>query len=361
MKRSLATIALVLQIAGLSASAGPLKFDQFPEGLPAARENSEVGVLGSAVHDPYAIYYQKLLDQVESKVYGLSLIAVETPVAQAEKIYYVESLSLGLVREIMNDKRIETEYERDILLYRAIKIYSDARFSAERIFEIMIRAIDAAKPGTSGIQLPTEKADGTVVYSPNYRYERELSAIEKKNLYRAKLQEFTKAGGSLDEVKIMNPETVSALPEKSIVEFVQMANGQIRFSQGSAGHILMARGNDVLSAGTMMIVKDKAGQPRLAVISNSSGSYKPDLMPIEELSQRIGRMLGIPDEQVLITKGEPTTTQTVKILLKATGIDADLIKDTIAMVKRDGERAQIEPTAFIPLTSARAAACRAIF
>jgi hypothetical protein len=361
VKRSLASIALALQLAGFTASAGPLNFDALPEGLPAARENSEIGVLGSAVHDPYAVYYQKLLDLVESKVYGLTLTAGEAPVSQAEKIYYVESLALGLARQIMNDERIESLYEREILLYRALKIYGDARFSGERIFEIMIRAIDAAKPGTSGIQLPTEISEGHVVYSPNYRYERELTQKEQRELYKQKLKEFTDAGGSLDEVKLMSVETISALPEKTMIEFVQMANGQIRFTQGSAGHILMARGNKVLSAGTMMIVKDKAGAPRIAVVSNSSGSYKPDLMPIEDLAQRIGRMLDIPAEQILITKGEPTTTQTVKILLKATGVDGDVIKTAVGLMKKDGELAQVDPTAFIPTASAKAAACRAIF
>ncbi|MES2963199.1 MAG: hypothetical protein V4760_04855 [Bdellovibrionota bacterium] len=362
MKRSFASIALVSLLVGLGpASAGPLKFEKLPDGLPAARENSEIGVLGSAVHDPYAVFYQKLLDLVESKVYGLTLTAVEAPVVQAEKIYYVESLALGLVRKILSDKQIESQYEREILLYRALKIYGDARFSGERIFEIMIRAIDTAKPGTSGIQLPTEKADGSVVYSPNYRYERELTAKEKRELYKQKLAEFTAAGGSLDEVKLMNPESISALPEKAMIEFVEMANGQVRFTQGSAGHILMARGNDVRVAGTLMIVKDKAGVPRVVVISNSSGSYKPDLMPVDELAQKIARMLDIPFDQVLITKGEPTTTQTVKILLKATGVDGEVIKKAIGVMKTDGELAQNEPTSFIPTGAAKAAACRAIF
>lgn len=360
MKRSLASIALVLQLAQ-AASAGPLKFDSLPEGLPAPRENSAIGVLGSAIRDPHAVYYQKLLDQVESKVYGLTFVAAESPVSQAEKIYYVESLSLGLVRSIMNDTRIGNEHEREMLIYRAMKIYGDARFSGERIFEIMIREIDAAKPGTSGIQLPTIRDDGRVVYSPNYRFEHELSQEERTKLFKEKLAEFQKNGGSLDEVKVMNAESIGALPEKSMIEFVQMQNGQIRFTQGSAGHILMARGHDVRFAGTMMIVKDETGRPRMAVVSNSSGSYKPDLMATEDFARRVGQILDIPGEQILITKGEPTTTQTVKILLKATGVDSDVIKKTVGQIKQDGERAQIDPIAFIPTEAARAAGCRAMF
>ncbi|MEK7356139.1 MAG: hypothetical protein AAB250_06795, partial [Bdellovibrionota bacterium] len=354
------SIALVLNLVVMTASAGPLRFESLPEGLPAPRENSEVGVLGSAVSDPYAVYYQKLLDQVESKVYGLAMTAVETPISQAEKSYYVESISLGLVRALMNDKLIASEHEREILLFRAIQIYEDSRVNGERIFEIMIRTIDAAKPGTSGIQLPTEMTDGSVVYSPNYRYERELTAEEKTALYAQKVKEFTDAGGNLSEVKVMTKETVAALPEKSMVEFVEMAS-EIRFTTGSAGHILMAGGQDVLSAGTMMILKDRAGVPRLLVVSNSSGSYKPDLLPVDEFAAKMGSLLNVPAEQIVITKGEPTSTQTMKILLKASGMKPDEIKAIVSELKGTGEVAQLNPSAVIPTASARAAACRAVF
>jgi hypothetical protein len=362
VKRSLGSIALVLNLVVMTASAGPLKFDSLPEGLPAARENSEVGVLGSALSDPYAVYYQKLLDLVESKVYGLALTAVETPVSQAEKSYYTESLALGLVRALLNDKNIKSEFERESLVYRATAIYEDARVNGERIFEVMIRAIDSAKPGTSGIQLPTERHDGNVTYSPNYRFERALTLEEQRDQYGKKLQEFKAAGGDLSEVKIMSPAEIGQLPEKSMVEFVEMAStGEIRFTQGSAGHILMARGEQVTSAGTMLLLKDKAGTPRFIVVSNSSGSYKPDMLPVDMLAEKLGAIMGIPREHILITKGEPTSTQTMKILMKASGVNPEVVKATLAETKANGEAAQANPAQFIPDKAARAAACRAVF
>ena len=367
MKRTMTGLLLTLAVSvsatvgpSASASGAPLDFNKLHDGLPAARPDSEVGVLGSSVNDPMAVYYQSLLDQVESKAYGLSLVATQAPVEQAEQIYYVESIALGMIRTLLNDTSIRDSYEREMLTYRAIQIYKSARFSGERIFEVMIRMIDTAKPGTSGIQLPTDAGTG-VVYSPNYRLEYPISPAEQKTLFNQKMSEFIAAGGDLSEIKILSLATASELPDRAMVEFVEMPNGEIRFTQGSAGHIIMARGKKVISAGTMLLVKDKTGKFQFAAVSNSSGSYKPDLMPVADFADRLVQILNIPADNVILTKGEPTSTQTVKILLKAAGVAPDTIKTEIGVLKDYGRAAQESPVKFIPDGWARARACRAVF
>lgn len=342
------------------AQTQAIDYRRFPDGLPAARENSAIGVLGSAFREPRSIYYQAVLEQLKSKAYGLSHLADLDEIKQAEKIYYLEALTVGVLEKLLNDQSIKSDFERTALLYEATRVYRDIRQHAERLYEIMIREIDRAKPGTSGIQLPTETSRG-VRYAPNYRMERELTIEEQRILYQQKQAEYRAAGGDLSSVKTLSRQTIKELPQISVVEFVEFANGTVLFTDGNAGHILMARGRKVATAGTMLLLKDNTGKVRLAVVSNSSGSFKPDLVSVDEFGHRLIEKLGLGVEELVITKGEPLSPQVVKILMKSRNEDPALIKEKITAIKNSGTRARTEPEAIMRPKVAAARACFSLF
>lgn len=361
-KRAGQKLALIAFLLGWSFIAQASTFvDRVPEGLPPARENSESGVLGSNFQSPSAIFYQEILNALESKVFGLDKITHRNRINQAEIIYEVEALALGIYQRIANDRELTSQFERDALMYRAQDIYQETRHHGERMFETMIRIIDAAKPGTSGIQLPTVINDGDVTYAPNYRFEHKLTVEEQRQAYAKKLAEFEAEGGKLTEVKVVNKASIAALPQVARVEFVEMANGEIRFTQGSAGHILMAQGEQVTAAGTMLLVKDASGKLMMAVISNSSGSFKPDMVHVEEFAHRFSRKVKLPREHVVMTRGEPLSGQIVKILMKAEGEDKATIKTRVARANKTAEEARTTPFKYLNDEKARARVCRALF
>jgi hypothetical protein len=197
----------------------------------------------------------------------------------------------------------------------------------------MIRVIDSALPGASGLQLPTEQ-NGIRLYLPNCRMERCPTEEERKKYYEDKLNEFKNTGGSLSELKVLTPKIFASLEEITKVEYVVRANDEIWITTGSAGHILLGGGEAVQSAGQVLIVKNKIGKVILLILSNASGNYKPDLLAVDKLAERFFSEFGVPIRKIIVTKGEPLSAQTVKVLLKGKEVpqkDRDLqLKDMLA-------------------------------
>jgi hypothetical protein len=198
----------------------------------------------------------------------------------------------------------------------------------------MIRYIDHKFPGPNGLQIrhdpptssPSEDGAGEALYFPNYRTDRDLSPGERAALYAKRLQEFKSEGGSLDEVKVMDEAFARRLLEYSRFEYVWTKAGKVRLTEGKAGHILLAEGKPVQGAGQIVLLRNSGGEFTMLIVSNASGSFKPDLLSAERLSRKLAYELRIPTSMVLVTKGEPMSSQATKIYLKAEGTDPAVIK-----------------------------------
>jgi hypothetical protein len=193
----------------------------------------------------------------------------------------------------------------------------------------MVRYIDIAKPGPNGLQIRSDdiSREGQSLYSPNYRSDRLLSEEEKEHAYQEKLTDFISHGGSLDEIKELNTAFLKTLPPFSRLEYVVREDGKVWVTSGKAGHLLLAQGKSVRAAGQLLLIKDWQNKVQLAVISNASGTYKPDLASLfaPTVFRSLQKILRVSHGQWIATRGEPFSTQALKIYLKGSNSDKKLI------------------------------------
>ncbi len=160
-----------------------------------------------------------------------------------------------------------------------------------------------------------------------------LTQAERDKLYKEKVAEFTKSGGSLSEIKTLNPELVKSYGPVTKLEYVVLANNEIRVTPGKAGHILLAGGEAVKSAGQLTLVKDGGGRVTMAVVTNGSGSYKPDVLSTHMILDKIHAATGVHPSRVVITKGECFSTQAVKIYMKGMGRTKEEIASAVKRIE----------------------------
>jgi hypothetical protein len=311
--------------------------ETIPEGIIQGRTDVPYGTYGTVVQES-ARFYQDKIEALANRAYGLSQLVKEAPIAQAKAAYALEAEVLRLFLDISNAPRGNiSDAERRMLLFHASRVYGDVRHHGERIFENMVRYIDQKLPGPNGQQIrsdPQKGVDGSL-YAPNYRSDRTLTPEERAKLYQEKLNEFRAKGGDLNEVKVLKDSTVRTLGAFSRFEYVWMPSGEIRITDGSAGHILLAGGESVKAAGQLILLKNNRGALVHLIVSNASGSYKPDLISAQNLADHILQRVLDPAERSPflgppeITKGEPMSTQAVKIYLKADGVAKDVAAKTL--------------------------------
>ena len=339
----------------LSSVAFSAAFDlsKVPDGYPEGREGVPYGAY-SSVFGPIARFHDSHLELLQNKTHGLSKLSLADEVVQAEWVYYFEYLLLAVMEKISDSNLVLTSFEREALLYRCTRIYRDIRGHAERLYESMIRLVDVALPGATGKQQP-EEIPGTldVLYAPNCRSEKCLSAEQRKAIYQQKLKEFIASGGSTLEMRVLEKNWVATSRSFTQLEYVLRPNHEIWVTQGKAGHLLLAGGESALAAGQMAILKNKDGKVVFVVVSNASGNYKPDLYTAQRLAERIHQELGVPSERVVVTKGEPFSVQTVKIILKARKVDASVSAEKLREMEQ--QAAEILKAAEVIFTKSKEA------
>lgn len=302
--------------------------DSIPNGYINGRTDVKYGTYTTVVQDS-ARPYQNRLKNLENKAYGLSKITGKANTEQSEAVYLLEFEVIRLHIDIANAPTTAmTDFERKALLYGTTQVYADVRHHSERLFENMVRYIDHKIPGPNGLQIREEVEKPKrieSIYYPNYRSDELLSEEEKATQYDKKLSEFLADGGSMSEIKKLTPDFLASLSGFSRFEYVQLEDGSIMVTEGKAGHLLLANGKAVKAAGQIIFVKNTAKQVTLMIISNASGSYKPDLFSVKMLSDEIQKKFNIPSESMILTQGEPLSTQAVKIYMKADKIDKELL------------------------------------
>jgi hypothetical protein len=319
----------------LSTLALPKGYAQthIPDGYREGRENAVEGTYHTVMSDGAKPYQERALD-LEKHAYGLAKLANQSPIKQSEQIYLLENQIIRLNLDVANAAENEmTPFERSSLLLTTVRTYGIVRTNAERIFEDMIRFIDIKIPGPSGKQTRTEISDFESMYEANYRVDQDLTQAERDTRYQASLAAFEKKGGSVQEIKVLTPELLKSFGPYTRVEYVWLLDGNIRVTEGNAGHVLLAEGKPVKAAGQIVMLKAGDGHFTFVALSNSSGNFKPDMMSVESFSKLLAKKLKIEPELMMLTKGEPMSTQAVKVYLKGEGVAPEMIKNKIAAIE----------------------------
>ena len=315
------------------------KLLKLPDGYAPGLADAKYGTYGSIFKTQEGVRLQRRLDFLENKILGFSKLSDQDPIKQSESIYLLEAALFRLHLDIgFTGSQFLTPFEREALLYGTNRQMSSLRFHGERIFEDMVRFIDVALPGPNGIQIRRD-LEGSLeaLYETNFRTSTPLTEVEKQKLYTDKLNEFLKKGGVLSEMFVLNADSVSKMGAFTRLEYVVRENGQIWATEGSAGHILLAEGKAVKSGGQIIILKDPAGKPTMIIISNSSGSYKPDVFSAQRTAADLAEMFKVEESVFVTTKGEPFSKQAVKIYSKGAKSSPTLLKQRMTFLE-DVER-----------------------
>ncbi len=349
MKQS-TNIKLVFTLAVLalvpSAFAVPVDaVNDIPDGYIDGRSDVKYGTYTTVVQNS-ARAYQNRLKNLGNKAYGLSKITDRANTEQSEAAYLLEFEVVRLHLDIANASHTSmSDFERKSMLYETTQVYSDVRHHSERLFENMVRYIDHKIPGPNGLQI-REEVDGSKkaesIYYPNYRSDELLTEEEKAAQYDKKLSEFLGEGGSIDEIKKLTPALLDSLGTYTRVEYVQLEDGSIMVTEGKAGHLLLASGKPVKAAGQIVFLKNAAKQISLVILSNASGTYKPDIFSIKMLADELQKKFKISSDSMVLTQGEPLSTQAVKIYLKADGMDPVLVKKKSKELETQGKEILIK-------------------
>jgi hypothetical protein len=331
---------------GTSSGATHPTVQEIPNGYMAGREDAHYGTYSSPVQQSARSYQDRMMD-LENKAFGLSGLAGADNVVQSEAVYLLENEVLRLYRDIAEAPESSmSDFERLSLLAGTTRAYQQTRHHAERLYENMIRFIDHALPGPNGLQIRSGGVEP--LYSPNYRSDQELSETEKQAEYQKKVDSFLRKGGSWNEIKTLTPASFRKFSSYTRVEYVWLEDGTIRVTEGNAGHLLLAQGKAVRSAGQFVFLKDRAGKFPMMIVTNASGSYKPDIVSAEDLAYTLQRKLGISPDLTVVTKGEPVSTQAVRVYLKGMGKSPDEIDRRAKALEAEAHGILFPPPLMLP-------------
>lgn len=327
---------------------------EIPDGFTKGRTGAPYGTYQSVVN-PDARELQNELSTLESKIHALPLFLVgKDQMRTSEILLLIESEIIRLHLQISHqpDQKLSL-FERQSFLSQTIRLYRQLRIQDERIYNDMIRFIDVALPGPNGLQIRQDLADGSSLYQANYRRDTVLTPAEQDQEYKEKLQAFLNQGGQLSEIFELTPQKIAEFPGFAKFEYVQLQDGSVRATFGHAGHILLSGGHPILTAGQMVILKDAHDKLTLLVITNASGSFKPDMTSTENLIKKLQELYHLSATQIVQTFGEPLSSQPLKIYMKALAQPKEDIKNRTQKLEELSKQILFSPPGSTPSSCRR--------
>lgn len=351
MTRRIVILSLWFGIIGIAfGETRGFDLNQIPDGYPDGRSEAPPG----AYNTPFK-YFKADSEKVyllEKKVYGLAKMAKGDEVKQAIAAYYLENLTIGLLNQISEkEKKKNQAFEFEALKNRLRETYQKVRVFQERLYQAMLREVDVALPGPNGLQIRIQgqSADPLdVLYECNCRQDTIPTKEEQAAYYQKKLEKFLKGGGKLSELHVLDQKYLNALQGVTHQEYVERPNGEIWVTEGKAGHVLLAEGGAVRSAGQIVVSKSKNGKISLLIASNASGTYKPDILSVNRMVEHLEEKYGIDRNNVQITEGDPLGTQTVEVLMKARGDSPEKIEMMAKTLEKNANKFRLHPYPVFP-------------
>lgn len=328
-------------------------FKKVPHGLPEAQspffEIERSGFIAETLQQEY----RQLLHRVKDKIYGVQFLGKKDQVRVLEAIYLLEHQVISILQDFYSHRGERlSQIEKDQLVSETLDLYRTLRFQAQFYFEFVIREIDVALPGATGLRIETVDPTGKkYLYYPNYRSDRFLSRSEQRIALEKKKKQFLDKGGNLDEIFTLDEKALRGFPTFSQLEYVMLESGEIRVTFGKSGHLLLADGKAVRSAGQLVILQSSPGEPDLVIISNASGSYKPRSFAVKDSFSSENSLFSKTPK--VFVEGEPLSLQTYKIWMKVRGIDKAVSKQQARALQSQAERILKDPFLGFPRPKAR--------
>ena len=283
--------------------------------------------------------YKAVAREVSAIARGLETALGKDDVKVATQLYRLEMKSLGLLL-----RHAETEYtdleDKDNFASSIRSLHDDVLLLQERVLEHTLDQLDRALPGEPLRELWAR--EGIDLYRPLFRSgtpdpNRPKATLEEGRRVLARMQqEFLDQGGSDDDINWFGPTYLENVGNGELVEWVQLGE-RIRVTAAGAKHPVIADGSSVRGAGSMKIYKDAKGEVILAVVSNSSGNYKPGVGSTIGLSDKLEE-LGVRRDRIVQTTILPGEPVLVKLLLKAKkSFSKEEIGERVSRLKLEGD------------------------
>ncbi len=283
--------------------------------------------------------YKSLSREVSLVARGLETALGKDDVAVASRLYRLEMKSVGLLA-----RNAETEYsdleDKASWMSSIRSLHDDVLLLQERVLEHTLDQLDRALPGEPNRELWAR--EGIDLYRPLFRSgtpdpgRPPPTRDEGRQVLARMQQEFIDQGGGDDDINWFGPRYLETVGNGELVEWVQLGE-RIRVTAAGAKHPVIADGSSVRGAGSMKIYKDSKGEVILAVVSNSSGNYKPGVGSTIGLSDKLEE-LGVRRDRIVQTQILPGEPVLVKLLLKAKKtFGKEEIRDRVDRLKVEGD------------------------
>ncbi len=141
--------------------------------------------------------------------------------------------------------------------------------------------------------------------------------------FQQRAAKFLDAGGSLADIKPVTAEVLAGYPSGRLLEFVVDAFDTVRLTDAekepTPGHTLLAMGNDALSAGTLRLFKNDAGEIESAVIGTFSGHFRAPAHTLAHMARHLVAA-GVAPEKIVLQGGEAGSARAMEVLQRTMGL-----------------------------------------
>jgi len=273
---------------------------------------------------------------------GLETSINKNDVSIAEQLYHLEVHTNTLLVKIANGK-FASASQREAALADAHTTLRQVLRLQERVLEHTLGELDRALPGEPHRELWARK--GVDLYRPLGRAETPKPgqpAPTRSDAIR-EMRDGVAEKGAMSQIHYLGPKTIAKIKSGELFEWVQVGN-RIRFTQAGAKHPVIALEGEqktseeptpasVRGAGSGMIFRDANGKIIAAIVSDSSGNYKPGIGSTIGLVQKL-EQAGVPSRYISITHVLPGEPVLVKLLLKSKKtMSKEQIKEHVAKLE----------------------------
>ncbi|MCP4500794.1 MAG: hypothetical protein GY822_12605 [Deltaproteobacteria bacterium] len=197
---------------------------------------------------------------------------------------------------------------------------------------------------TDGVANPTTSVTAWKTHRDTMKKKGMHSALDRLQYYSTKAASFLEKGGSMSQIKELSLDNLKDMPSGGLLEFAVDAYDQARFYDAerkpAPGHTVTARGEDVLTAGTMRVSKNKRGEIENVIVGTFSGHFRAGADSLHHMARNLVA-LGIPAEKITLQGGEAGGARALEVLHMALGKDgAETQRD---MAEANGASARFNP------------------
>lgn len=294
------------------AMAGEAPSTSSASGSAAAPAMTEAAV-GQRVDELFeAGRFAELVPVLAARVEQLSVphttLSHEQLLANMASLHVLQHQLIGTLNGL---SRVEHPKEKDL----ALSLLRDVGEVQSELFQA---AVDRGNE-----REPDKAVHPWAVFKDTMKKPGHHTRDERLQYFQARAAKFLDEGGSLAAIKPVTPEVLKGYPSGRLLEFVVDAFDTPRLTDAetepTAGHTLLAMGNDALAAGTLRLFKNEQGEIESAVIGTFSGHFRTPASTLSHMARHLVAA-GVDPEKIVLQGGEAGSARGMEVLQRTMGL-----------------------------------------